>query len=375
MNPYDILRAAAPVPTVDLKEIRLPQGGIAKQLPQLCSQKFTKGDQCRRHYQQMLDGPADLVQCPFGLASLRVSIGDRQIALTSFVPFPRLGGDSERRAAKHLKDHRIPVEALREAGRQLSAAASQIVAREAEAEKELATRASALSEREAEFEKAMLNRQSVAMHEMRKLNGIVKQEAERICRNSRPDDPDSAAPEFVRIWKTSEMMSQQFDIIELLGNEGLLSLPLKTRAEIYRVFDKCARVYRAAAKDRRIQLRSTGSARSSIAACDKTLPIIPTVLIENAIRYGLPNTDIDIVIEDGPTGSRVSVSNWTRTVSGLDSSLFDKGVRASQEKDGSGHGLYVAQLVAKQHNTEIALQVMRDGARAHVTFSVEFHAT
>src|SRR4051812_36551704 len=109
------------------------------------------------------------------------------------------------------------------------------------------------------------------------------------------------------------MMSQQFDIIEVLANESLLSLPLNSEADIYRVFDKCVRIYRGMSPRKRIQIHSQGDTlRRPVRACDKTLPIIPTVLIENAIRYSPDTAEVNVNVIDDAGASTVTVENETQ---------------------------------------------------------------
>jgi signal transduction histidine kinase len=48
--------------------------------------------------------------------------------------------------------------------------------------------------------------------------------------------------------------------------------------------------------------------------------------------------------------------------------IFDRGVRATTNVEGSGKGLYLAQLVARQHGTQIQLEAERWGDDQRVRF-------
>src|SRR4029077_4703726 len=107
-----------------------------------------------------------------------------------------------------------------------------------------------------------------------------------------PEDLDNASPDLVKIMKASELMSRQFDVIELLANEELATLPLNSVSEVYKLFDKCARIYQTRSK--RITLDAPQGFSPRVDACDKTFPIIPSVLIENALKYSVPESDVRV---------------------------------------------------------------------------------
>jgi light-regulated signal transduction histidine kinase (bacteriophytochrome) len=199
----------------------------------------------------------------------------------------------------------------------------------------------------------------MALHEIRKLNRTVKQTAERICRQESPEEPADADSRHVRIWKSAELMSKQFDIIEILANEDLTKLPLDTEISVYRAFDKCVRIFQPASDPGRIKIETGHHSRYDpiIRACDKTFTILATVLIENALKYALPNTPIVVRVEPDGKSCIVKVSNYANAKKELDESIFERGVRGTNDTDGSGNGLYVAQMVAEQHNSRIQLEV------------------
>lgn len=198
----------------------------------------------------------------------------------------------------------------------------------------------------------------------------MKQEAERLCRAASPKDPDRANPALVSIWKSSDLMSFQFGILELIANETLADLPLNSNSQIYRIFDKCIRIYELTATDKKIQLRLSGDSPTAL-VCDKTFPIIPTVLIENAIKYSENGEVIEIRIANvsGTKRTRITVQNVTAR-SPMLAEIFSKGVRGAS--GGLGIGLYLANLVAKQHSSELTLDRQLVGAnQERFTFSFE----
>jgi signal transduction histidine kinase len=89
---------------------------------------------------------------------------------------------------------------------------------------------------------------------------------------------------------------------------------------------------------------------------DKTFHIIATVLIENAIKYSVPQTDILVRIQSvAPNRCKIAVNNLAPHV-GVLPDLFEKGVRGNNDGSGLGYGLFLAQQVARQHDTVIQFE-------------------
>jgi K+-sensing histidine kinase KdpD len=129
---------------------------------------------------------------------------------------------------------------------------------------------------------------------------------------------------------------------------------------------------RARPADAHHRLPRTFGFTGRIAACDKTFAIIPTVLIENALKYAIKDTSIVVEVYTDSGQYALSVSNDAVENKLLNDQIFEKGRRAAGG-DGSGHGLYLAQLVAKQHRARIKLSVRSEGIGVvRCTFTVKF---
>ncbi|MEW5797606.1 MAG: ATP-binding protein [Bacteroidota bacterium] len=345
MPSFDEISSISPLPIVNLNNIGKPNGGLSVQLSKSCLKYFHKENECIKHYENLkknnLESPTP-VQCPFGFASIVFKVCNEKVALTGFVPYPRLGGKDEPKLAKQHPECKISID-------KLTKTISFI---------------KDVSHRIESIETAVIKNQSMALHEIRKLNRTIKQTAERLTQKN-------SSPELLQIQKTSELMSNQFDIIEILANETLTQIERKSNIEVYRIFDKCVHIYQT--PDQRIKLHSQSGFFPKITANDKTFPIIPTVLIENALKYSAPKQPIKISIDRDDNKCMVSVSNLAELEKNLDDSIFSKGVRNSTDTDGSGYGLYVAQLVANQHNTLIQVKcIPANDKLTKVTFTVSF---
>jgi signal transduction histidine kinase len=340
MDTFQSLSSLSALPIVDLRNIQQPADGLLVKVSKTCEQNYAKSEQCRRHYETLSKNIIDqgtVVQCPFGFGSAPFRVGEIFAAVTSFVPYPRLGGSKERMLAKRHPEAKINGEILKKTISAIAIAETHL----------------------RELEKAAVQDASLALHEIRKLNATIKQTAERLCRKDSPNDPDAAKPELVRIWKTSELMSNEFDVIEFLANANLAELPVNHVSEPYKLFHKLVRIYNERAGGRKLVL-SGGDARHSprIAACDKTFHIIPSVFIENALKYSAPGSEIRIFLGPDEDGEHcvIKVTNESEGQQLLDDRVFLRGYRANKHGDGSGNGLFIAQEIAKQHKSLITVQ-------------------
>lgn len=354
MASFAEIASLCPYPVVNLHNVDVPRDGFLLETPDMCRRNFGKQHECREHYQKLMEMPSMIgipVQCPYGFASFVVATDTQHIAITGVIPFPRLGGKKERRVAKKYSSHKMTVAALEKAASNLHN----------------------LDEKIRLLEQSAVINHSMALHEIRKLNRNVKQTAERLCRRENSTQPEMASKELVNIWKSAELMSRQFEIIEMLANESLADLPLNSEIEVYRIFDKCVRIYGAGGRNSMISLRAPTDFSGRIEACDKTFPIIPTVLIENALKYRKPNHKVDVHIYSQDNECVVAVGNVAEFNPDLDDSVFGKGARATMAKEGSGNGLYLAQLVARQHGSSISLDIQKKSDREmNVKFMVRF---
>ena len=325
----------SPLPIVDLADISCPLPGLTIETADFCEKQFSRSDECRKHYETMAKSAAnDLTpcQCPFGLTSFPIRIGGHRLAITGVIPFPRSGGGLERQLAKTYPLLKIANAALPGVKALLQQA----------------------NDRFDQIEAFVANQQAMALHEIRKLNRTIKQNAERLCKDESPGDPDSAHSEIVAIWKAAELMSNQFDVLELLANEDLATLPAKSVSEPYRVFDKLIRIFRHAGTNRQIDLKAPAGFYPEVVVCDKTFPILASVLLENAIKYSVGTSAIGVTLNPVATAGnkvRIQIENIANDAPNLNDKIFEKGFRASADNDGTGKGLYLAQLVAKQHGS------------------------
>ena len=329
----------SPLPIIDLTEIKRPDDGWALKRNTYCNKKFQKNESCAAFYGNLASASSrsQAVQCPFGFSAFPFNLAGKPFAFTCFVPYPRQGGEQERARAKDHPESKVSLDDVASLARALNDAETS---RLNSVDKELQSYPSAL-------------------HEIRKYNRTIKQEAERLCMQQSPGDPDKADHRLVSIFKCAELMSLQFEVLELIANQSLVSLPMNRTSEIYKVFDKCIWILQGTemALKKGVTLTIEGDSPKA-RVNDKTFPLIATVLLENAIKYSIPQTEILVRVRQlTPNRCEVAVNNFAPHVATL-ADIFQKGVRGNNDGTGMGYGLFLAQQVAKQHSTEIKCKMI-----------------
>lgn len=317
-------------PIVCLRKPDLPDNGASVSTPTFCSKQYKKSASCKAFYQSLIDQTDGFYNCPNGFSCYKTRIQAVPIAITAFIPFPRTKHKNEQHLAKLYPLNKIESSLILDSIKSLNIAARYFT----------------------DLEDNIIRQYSMALHEIRKLNRNIKQTSDRLLRSS--PSGDIRFPDKIKyIYKSSEMMSTQFDIIEILANESLAQLPLKTESEIYRLVDKCAIIYQT--DDNRIKISCQQNYSPHVLVCDKTIAIIPTSLLENAVKFSCDGSEISVKISRHSDQCLLEISNTSNNGIILDQSIFEKGKRLDTKKEGSGNGLYVAQLVAKQHKTKIEI--------------------
>jgi len=331
-----LLKKLSPLPIVDLVDPDVPESGFAVSTPDSCIKNWGKG-KCADYYRSLAeqrDGADLLTQCPYGFSTLCVFVGDGSVAITALVPFPRTECDGERMMAKRHPDNKIAVARARLVAEGLRS----IVCRIRESEQEVHSQT------------------IMSLHEVRKLNGEVKRTAERLLHSS---DVSAISKGLNTIHRASDLMSQMFTMVEMLANEDLTDIEADKPCELYPLFDKARRIYTSGRESARVAIEAVPFGYPGpVLACESTLPLIASVLVNNAIKYSVPGALVSITVRRSAYQgfAEVAVSNRSRCSVPLTEQVFAKGVRLAADDDGSGHGLFLAQKVARQHGGRIVVK-------------------
>jgi signal transduction histidine kinase len=148
----------------------------------------------------------------------------------------------------------------------------------------------------------------------------------------------------------------------------------------YRVVDKMVRIFEVLSEGRGVQLSLSGASTAKILADERTIHIIPSAFIDNAIKYSKRGGKVEIHVSDGVRDNRLVVTCAVRSdgppaTPDEEQRLFrgrGRGEAARTMAEGTGVGLALAKVVADQHGgTVSALQRRTSLERSEWTFSCE----
>ncbi|HEY5536090.1 MAG TPA: ATP-binding protein [Ignavibacteria bacterium] len=340
MITFDDIKIFSSLPIINTSTPEKVYDGIYCKTPTFCKNIFSRNDKCIEHYQKSIERKNEIIECPFGFSSFFVTYKEINYALTCFIPFPRQGSLQERQHAKKYPDNKYSRENITYLNSILHSVIDHLDTKE----------------------KEIFENYSKALHEIRKYNRTIKQISEVLLKN------DNENQNLLRIFKASELMSKQHDIIEILASDSLLKLELKSNCEVYKIFDKIRKIVDS---KNQIRIKAPTDYHPVVRACDMTFPIIANVLLNNALKYCVYGSEIDVeIIKHGENNNKclIKVVNEIAMSMDLTDEVFKKGYRGTSTKEGSGYGLHVAQLVARQHNTEIKLIVEKIKNKKICTF-------
>lgn len=194
------------LPIFDHQDAKHIDGGLVE-LCRFCLSRMASEDQkCIDHYRRMRDAGRGFYICPYGFTTYPLRFGVRRFTITGIVATPRFGDSKEMERAKSFPSVRVTRQAVLSLERFLAEVAEDIELHEDQARKRLPQ----------------------ALHELRKLNAIVKANAEDL------GGSDSSDRMVKDIAGSAELMSNIFDVIEALANiDGLKSVKLDEFVAVY----------------------------------------------------------------------------------------------------------------------------------------------
>src|SRR5687767_3436739 len=199
MDYADLLLALCPFPWVDLRSPAPPLDGVTVPTPAICRRVFGLG-QCESFYRSMASvAESGARTCPYGFSVWLVQLPRSSIALSG-IAAPNVSSDPDR-------THK------------LGKAAPRSVLDAKEIESYIARLKTGIAELSPES--STLPSANEALHEVRRLNGMVKVITERLS-SQKKNDRRAPDENIVRAWKASEMISLHLDALDVLANEALL---------------------------------------------------------------------------------------------------------------------------------------------------------
>ena len=176
------------------------------------------------------------------------------------------------------------------------------------------------------------------------------------------------------------MISVQLDALDLLANPASAMSFTPRPWVFYRTVDKVVRIYRVIADTRNVRIRLSGTSICEALLDERTIHIIPSVFIDNAVKYSAPESVVEVHVCDAVRDKRPVIVVEVTSVGPIatqdeEQNLFIKrgrGMAAKAVAEGSGVGLALAKVVADQHKGWItAAQHPIDTNKAQWTFTFQ----
>lgn len=316
---------ASPFPHIGLgPRTPLVNGRIFVAHP-FCIRNHATDERCIKHYQALEKAETGPVTCPLGFESQVFRFGGKKCALTSLVVVERTG----------------PLEAFGEAaGHEVAATTLDGVRDYLDYLAELEALRTQAVEEGAEI-------LPLALHELRKLNAEVLHNAEKEIGKMGGTDG------LLAIKGASALMRNNFDILEAMANMELMrAIPHDGEVNLFDEVFGTAEIFRERAKAKQGWILVSGS-RAVVRGSQKSLPIVPSVLIENALKYGREAHAIVAKINAGGGKAVLTVENKTDYFMDV-KRCFDKGTRfAADHAEGAGFGLHLAKEIVLAHKGTI----------------------
>ena len=193
---------------------------------------------------------------------------------------------------------------------------------------------------------------------------------------------DNASIELKTLVKASDLLSDSFDLLSIYFNPNAATFGRRTAISPHGLITKLIAIFRIddggiTRSSARIFLN--GSCYRNVFV-HESFKLIPFALLSNAVKYSLQG-NIEVVLDDRRQHVELSVSSIGPPIDDDEKEkIFQKKGRgrwAEKLIDGRGVGLYLAQLIAKAHGTQISVASSRTGSSldgcplARNTFSLQ----
>lgn len=218
-------------------------------------------------------------------------------------------------------------------------------------------------------------------HDLKSSLGVVVVNMDSILNDysgsSEYDKSRNMPPNIQKLYRSIKLHQSCFQLSSLISNPSSAKNGRPIPQPVYRYFDRFKWIFEELAQETGHQIRIEGPSTHQ-AKLYNSFELVPQVLLDNAIKYGSPHSNIKIKITDLPDGgtSVVVKSYGDHIPVGLRKKIFDKEVRANGDSqiEGSGLGLYIAKVICEANGIALVYHPEQEGKSTVNTFSLIFPA-
>jgi signal transduction histidine kinase len=212
-----------------------------------------------------------------------------------------------------------------------------------------------------------------ASHEIRTPLAVIRTTAELAIRRART--PESYRESLQDVAAQATRMTALVEDLLMLAraDSGAYKIPLAP-VDLYQVLEEVATEMRPMAELRNVRIEMPPPTDTTVVAGSRpALHRLFLVLIDNAVKYCSPGTEVIVQLQISDTHAMVTVQDFGPGIAPHDvPHIFNRFYRADKVRGGDGYGLglALAQSIARAHGTLIEVESEEHyGSRFNVTFA------
>lgn len=200
------------------------------------------------------------------------------------------------------------------------------------------------------------------LHDIRKLDGLVKNKAEEVVEQYSLVDDDTIyeiVQKVHNIKAMEDLIACKYAIYDLVSNIEMLSIGKKISVPVYKKFDK-ARYILMNSKDQRNTITFRGETEFKYNVNLMYFELLPFLLLENAVKYSYNNHEIEVVFQETSGGLNVLIKSFSpycpkEEIAHICENSYRGDIAKKVVKDGMGIGLYLVKKICDQHGIELTI--------------------
>ncbi len=211
------------------------------------------------------------------------------------------------------------------------------------------------------------------VHDYKQINAQIAQNINVIIQNNSggenfEDKLEKATREEKAIYEASKLLDEKLNVAKFLMHPEWLLIPSACSSfRFHGLFIKYRRIYTSLFEKKKISISVQGKSSQAVIANPQAVSVIPHTFLDNAAKYS-PSTGgrIEIYVQDVDDGIEFSVSSYGPKILPKEKGkIFDPFYRGEYarkiEEEGAGYGLYICQMIAKNHlGTKIIVEQKDD---------------
>lgn len=331
------------------------KGGSLFQIPSFCSQ-HCNSNECKKHYLDLSNARQTFKVCPFGFGSSIISLDETTTVVLTCLNVESL--TKKKQVSKNLKE--------RDFLPRLSQSQYNYIVQNSK-RLFLENKTSNVKLLELEKSQGRVDNQRVllenTLHELRKINAQLKSAVEQFTAeyNKERGNFELLKNLCTDIYATSNLLSIRFDTYDLEVNPNLNLNVAKSEIPVYKRIEKIYKCLINRLNKRQVRLRLEGRSYKKFYSSN-VIEIALFIIIENATKYAMPNTEIIIKFDEEDERLKVKFTNWgIRPNPNEVQHLTERGFRSqivlnTNSYEGRGIGLYLFKRICE--NEHIAQKII-----------------